>query len=170
MLTKVQKKKVIDDLADKIKRQQCLIFTNINGVNVSEMQKLRRNLREAEIEYKVAKKTLINLALKKVKQDVDISNVEGSLGLAFSYSDSVSPAKIIFKFAKEHKNLKILGGIIENRFLTFKEVEALSMIPSREELLVKLLYSIKGPIAGLVNVLQGNLRNLIGALNAIINK
>ena len=167
MLTKKQKAQIIDELADKIRRQQALIFTNITGVNVSEMQKLRRNLREAEIEYKVAKKTLINLALKKVKQDIDISNVEGSLGLAFSYSDPVSLAKIIFKFAKEHKNLKILGGIMENRFLTFKEVEALSMIPSREELLAKLLYSIKGPIAGLVNVLQGNLRNLIGVLNAI---
>ena len=170
MLTKKQKAQIIDELADKIKRQQALVFTNITGVNVSEMQKLRRNLREAEIEYKVAKKTLINLALKKVKQDIDISNVEGSLGLAFSYSDPVSLAKIIFKFAKEHKNLKILGGIMENRFLTFKEVEALSMIPSREELLAKLLYSIKGPIAGLVNVLQGNLRNLIGVLNAIKSK
>jgi large subunit ribosomal protein L10 len=169
MLTKTQKKKVIEDLADKIKRQHSLVFTDISGVNVSEIQKLRRGLRQAGIEYRVAKKTLINLALKQVKQETDISQLVGSLGLAFSYDDPISPAKIIFKFAKEHKNLKVLGGIMENRFLTFEEVKALSVIPTREELLAKLVWSIKGPIPGFINVLAGNIRNLIGVLDAIKN-
>jgi len=167
MLTKKQKAQIIDELADKIKRQQALIFTDVSGINVSEIQKLRKSLKQAGIEYKVAKKTLINLAFKKAKQDMDISRLVGSMGLAFSYSDPISPAKIIFNFAKEHKNLKILGGIMENRFLSFEEVEALSKIPSREELLAKLVWSIKSPISDLVNVLQGNLRNLIGVFNAI---
>jgi len=167
MLTKTQKKKIIDELADKIKRQKSLVFTDVSGVNVGEIQKLRRGLRQAGIEYKVAKKTLINLALKEAKQEIDISQLVGSLGLAFSYEDPIFPAKIIFKFAKEHKNLKVLGGIMENRFLTFEEVEAMSKILSREELLAKLVWSIKGPISGFVNVLAGNIRNLIGVLNAI---
>jgi len=167
MLSKTQKKKVIDDLADRIKRQQILIFTDVSGVNVNDMQKLRRNLRKAEIEYRVAKKSLINLALKKVKQDVDVSDMAGSLGLAFSYADPISPAKIIFEFSREHKNLKVLGGIVGNRFLGFEEVEALSRIPSRDELLSRLINTIKGPISGFVNILAGSLRNLIGALNAI---
>jgi len=169
MLTKTQKKKVIDDLADKIKRQRTLVFTDISGVNVSEIQKLRRGLRQAGIEYKVAKKTLINLALKQAKQEIDISQLTGSLGLAFSYADPISPTKLIFNFAKEHKNLKVLGGIMENRFLNFEEVKVLSLIPSKEELLAKLVWSIKGPISGFVNVLAGNLRNLVGVLNAIKN-
>jgi large subunit ribosomal protein L10 len=134
---------------------------------VGQMQKMRRELKKAGIDYKVAKKTLINLALKDAKQDADITKVAGSLGLAFSYEDPISPAKIIFKFIKEFKNLKVVGGIMENRFLSFAEVEALSKIPSREELLAKFVWSIKGPISGLVNVLQGNMRNLIGVLNAI---
>lgn len=170
MLTKKQKAEIIDELADKIRRQQILIFTDVGGVNVSDIQKLRRNLREAEIEYKVAKKSLINLALKKVKQDTDVSGMTGSLGLTFSYADPISPAKIIFDFLKEHKNLKVLGGLMENRFLTFEEIKALSKIPSRKELLAKLVVDIKGPISGFVNVLQGNIRNLIGVLNAIRNK
>ena len=167
MLTKTQKKKVIEELADRIKRQQALIFTDVSGVNVSEIQKLRRGLRQAGIEYKVAKKTLINLALKQAKQEIDISQLVGSLGLAFSYADPISLAKLIFSFAKEHKNLKVLGGITENRFLTFEEVKILSLIPTREELLAKLVWSIKGPISGFVNVLAGNIRNLVGVLNAI---
>ena len=170
MLTKKQKAQIIDNLADKIKRQQALVFTDITGVNVGEIQSLRRKLRAGGIDYKVAKKTLISLALKKAKQDADISQVVGSLGLAFSYADPISPAKIIFEFAKNHKNLKVLGGIMENRFLAFEEVETLAKIPSKEELLAKLVYSIKGPISGFVNVLAGNLRNLIGVLSAIKNK
>jgi len=169
MLTKTQKKELIKDLADKIKRQQALVFTDISGVSVADMQKLRRELRKAGIDYKVAKKSLINLALKEAKQETDIEKVAGSLGLAFSYADPVSPAKIIFKFSKDHKNLKVVGGIMENRFLSFAEVEALSRIPSREELLAKFVWSIKGPLSGLVNVLQGNLRNLIGVLSALKN-
>jgi len=110
---------------------------------------------------------LINLALKQAKQEIDISQLIGSLGLAFSYADPISLAKLIFNFAKEHKNLKVLGGITENRFLTFEEVKTLSLIPTREELLAKLVWSIKGPISGFVNVLAGNIRNLIGVLNAI---
>ena len=171
MLSKTQKRELIKELVDKIKRQQSLVFTDVSGLSVGEMQKLRRELKKAGIEYKVAKKTLITLALKEAKHDIDISQVPGSLGAAFSYQDPVSPAKIIFKFSKDHKNLKVVGGIMEGKLLTVKEVEALSKIPSKEELLAMLVGTLKGPISGFVNVLQGNIRNLIGILNAIkINK
>ncbi len=167
MLNKTQKKELVKELVDKIKRQQSLVFTDVSGLSVAEMQKLRRELKKAGIEYRVAKKTLITLALKEAKYDIDITQVPGSLGTAFSYQDPVSPAKIIFKFSKEHKNLRVVGGIMEGRFLTVQEVEALSKIPSKEELIATLVGMLKGPIFGLVNVLQGNIRNLIGVLNAI---
>jgi len=167
MLTKTQKKQLVENLADKIKRQQSLVFTDIAKLNVKDMQVLRRELKKIGIEYKAAKKTLVNLALKKAKKDIDVSEINGSLGLAFGYEDPLLPIKMIFKFAKKHNSLKVVGGIMEDRFLTFEEVEALSKIPSREELLAKLVWSIKGPISGLVNVLEGNMRNLIGVLNAI---
>jgi large subunit ribosomal protein L10 len=170
MLTKTQKKKIIEDLADKIKRQKTLIFTSITGVKVGEIQKLRRELKKAELEYKTAKKTLINLALKKAKQEIDLSSFAGSLALAFSYQGPVLPAKIIYKFSKEHPNLKILGGLMESRILSLEDIKELAMIPSREELLAKLVWSIESPISLLVNVLQGNIRNLVGVLNAIGNK
>jgi large subunit ribosomal protein L10 len=170
MLTKKQKQELIQELVDKIKRQQSLIFTDVTGVNVTEIQDLRRKLRESEIEYKVAKKTLIDLALKKEKKDIDISGFNGSLALAFSYKDPVIPAKILNNFSKEHKTLKILGGLMEDKTLSLEDVKELAMIPSRDELLAKFIGSIKGPISGFVNVLNGVTRNFIGILNAIENK
>jgi len=161
MLTKTQKKKIIDELADKIKRQKILIFTNVAAVKVGEIQKLRRELKKEEVEYKVVKKTLINLALKQAKQEVDTSSFIGSSALAFGYQEPVLPAKIIYNFSKEHLNLKILGGLMENRFLTPEEVIELAKIPSKQELIAKLIGSIQAPIRGLVNVLEGNLRNLL---------
>jgi len=164
MLTRKQKEQIVEELADKIKRQQSLIFTDVTGVNVSEIQDLRRKLRESEIEYKMAKKSLIDLALKKEKQDIDISDFNGSIALAFGYNDPIMPAKIL------HNKVKILGGIMENKVLTVDEVKELALIPSKPELLAMFIGSLKAPINGFVNVLGGVTRNLVGVLNAINNK
>ena len=170
MLTRKQKEEIVEELADKIKRQQSLVFSDITGVNVGDIQNLRRKLRKEDIEYKVAKKTLVNLALKKENKDLDISGFNGSLAMAFGYEDPIMPAKILSNFAKGNKNLKILGGLMEDKALTLEEVKELAMIPSKDELLAKFVYSIKGPISGFVNVLNGVTRNFIGILNAIENK
>ena len=167
MLTRAQKEKLIEELADKIKRQKSLVFTDITGINVAQIQDLRKKLREAEIEYKVAKKTLIHLALDKEKQDIDISNFRGSIGLAFGYKDSIAPIKIISKFAKENKKLKVLAGIMEKKVLTLEEIKELANLPSRDELLAMLVGSLKNPISRFVNVLQGNIRNLLLILKQI---
>lgn len=167
MLTKQQKTEIIKDLTDKIKRQKGLVFTDFRGLKVGEIQDLRKQLKAAGIEYKVTKKTLIKLALEKAKKEVDTAQFEGSVALTLGYEDPIMPAKIISKFAREHKNLKILGGMIEDKFLTIEEVRELALIPSKDELLIKLIASLKSPISGFVNVLGGSIRNLIGILGAI---
>lgn len=169
MLTKTQKQEIIEELTDKLKRQKSLIFTDFRGLKVGEMQDLRNKLRDSDIEYKVAKKTLIKLAIDKAKKVVDTNQFESSVALAFGYKDPITPAKVISAFTKEHKNLQILGGLMEDKFLTIEEVKELAKIPSRDELLVKLTCSLKSPISGFVNVLQGNIRNLVGILVAIKN-
>lgn len=166
MLTRKQKEQIVEELADKIKRQQSLIFTDVTGINVSEIQDLRRKLRESEIEYRMAKKSLIGLALEKEKQDIDISNFNGSIALAFGYNDPIMPAKILNSFSK----VKILGGIMENKVLTVDKIKELALIPLKPELLTMFINSLKAPINGFVNVLNGVTRNLIGVLNAINNK
>lgn len=170
MLTRKQKEEIIEELTDKLKRQKGLVFTDFRGLKVGEMQDLRNKLREVGIEYKVAKKTLIKLALEKTKKKVDTSQFEGSIALAFGYQDPIMPVKIVSKFAKEHKNLEILGGLMEDKFLSAEEIKKLAQIPSRNELLAKFIGSIKSPISGFVNVLEGNIRSLIGVLSAIGNK
>jgi len=167
MLTKKQKEKIIEELIDKIKRQNILIFTDFKKLKVGEIRDLRKRLKEANAEYKAAKKTLIKLAFIKSKKDVDTSKFESSLAIAFGYDDPLGLAKAVSKFSKEHGNLKILGGLMEDRFLLAEEIKELAKIPSRNELLAKLLGTIQSPIRGFINALQGNIRNLLNILSAI---
>ncbi len=167
MLTKKQKEKIIEELIDKIKRQNILIFTDFKKLKVGEIRDLRKRLKEANAEYKAAKKTLIKLAFIRGKKDVDTSKFESSVAIAFGYDDPLSLVKTVSKFSKEHGNLKILGGLMEDRFLLAEEIKELAKIPSRNELLAKLLGTLKAPISGFVNVLQGNIRNLLSVLSAI---
>lgn len=174
MLTKKQKQQIVNELTDKIKRQKSLVFTDVTGINVNEIQDLRRKLREAEVEYKIAKKSLIDLALKKdpIRQKLSngVKKLTGTIGLAISYDDPVMPIKILDNFSKEHKNLKFLGGIMEDKVLSIEDIKELAKIPSKDELLANLINTIKAPIKGFINVLEGNIRNLVGIFNAISNK
>jgi len=171
MLTREQKEEIVNQLADKVKRQKSLIFTDVTGVNVGEIQDLRRKLREQEIEYKIAKKNLIKLALKKdpIRQELSngVKKLTGTIGLAISYKDPISSIKILDNFSKEHKNLKILGGIMEGKILTTEDVKELAKIPSKDELLVMFIGSLKAPVSNFVNILAGGIRNLVGIFNAI---
>jgi len=161
MLTKAQKQQLIEELADKLERQKGLVFTDFRGLKVWEIENLRKELKEAGIEYKVAKKTLIKWALEKAKKKIDISQFKDSVALAFGYQDPITPIKIISKFAREHKHLEILGGLMDDELLTVEGVKELAKIPSRDELLAKFVGSLKSPIRGFINVLEGNIRNLL---------
>jgi large subunit ribosomal protein L10 len=170
MLTRKQKEQTVKDLADKIKRQKVLIFNDAKNIAVADIQKLKRELKKVEAEYQVAKKTLIGLALKQEKKDLDISDFRGSLAISWGYADPISLIKILTKFAKEKETFKILGGMVENKIVSLEQIKELAKISSRDELSAKLVYLIKSPINGLANVLEGNLRKLLGVLNAISNK
>jgi len=170
MLTKQQKQKIIEELADKIKSQKGLVFSDFKGLKVGEIEDLRKDLRKEGIDYKIAKKTLIKLALEKAEKKVDMDQFKNSIALALGFEDPIMPAKIINNFTKKHKNLKILGGLMDDRFLTIEEVKGLAAIPSKNELLFKLIYSLKSPMGGFVNVLKGTIANLVGVLSAISNK
>jgi len=166
--TKEQKKQIVDDLADKLAKFKSLVFTDYKGLTVAEASAIRKLAREQGAEYLVAKKTLIQLALDKAGfKDIDVKNMTGNLALVVGFEDEVAPAKLAANFAKDHEALKLLGGIMENKFIDLAQVEALSKIPSKVELLAKLVGSLNSPISGFVNVLAGNLRGLLTVLNAI---
>ncbi|MDD4607028.1 MAG: 50S ribosomal protein L10 [Patescibacteria group bacterium] len=166
--TRQQKADILQELQDRLAKIKTAVFSNYHGLSVQELEELRQELNKNQADYMVAPKTLFNLAAKENKiENVNTKELNGSLGVAFGYGDEVSTAKVLSEFKKKHEKLNIVGGIFENQFITAEKVEALAKIPTRPELLAKVVGSLKAPISGLANVLQGNLRNLVYVLNAI---
>ena len=166
-LTKAQKKKILDELKEKIAKQTVMIFVDFTGLKVKDLSSLRKKLKSVGNEIKVAKKTLMGIAFKKAKLEIEPKKMSGEVALVFSYKDQISPAKMVYQFSQENPNLKILGGFFENKFREAEEIIALAKLPSREELLAKLVGSISSPISNFVNVLQANIKGLLQVLTQV---
>jgi len=166
-LTREQKQKIIEDLKEKIAKQKAMILVDFTGLKVKDLSNLRKKLKAADNELKIAKKTLLELSLKRASLEIEMKKLKGEIALVFGYKEEVSPAKIVYQFSQENPNLKILGGFLENKYREAEEIIALAKLPTREELLTKLVDSISAPISNLMNVLQGNLRDLIYILSQI---
>lgn len=167
MQTKKQKELIVKDITDKLKNSSAVVFSDFKGLKVKDMSALRKELRSEGIDFQVIKKTLIDIALKDAGLKVDVKKLEGQIALAVSSGDEVAAAKIIAKAAKLNENMKIVGGILGKNVLTAEEVGALAKLPSKEELLAKLVGTLNAPISGLVNVMAGNLRGLVNVLKAV---
>ena len=169
-ITKAKKEELIKDVAGRVKNSEVVVFYNFHGVNVENISKLRGKLREINGSYKVTRKTLISKALEDFNVEGNIPVFEGELGLIFG-EDAVSAPKILSEFIKENgeKNDKILGGILENRYIDGKSVIQLSKIPPREILLSQLVYGFSAPMQQMVGVLQGTVRNFVCVLDQIKN-
>jgi len=163
-----QKNQEVERLSDKLAKIKIGVLTSYTGLKVMDMNELRRGLQAEGVEYQAAKKTLLKVALEKAGiKDTDPKNLEGSLALAFGYDDEVSAPKFLKKFQKSNENLKILGGIYEGQFISAEKILELASIPSKEELMAKLVWTIKGPLSGFYNALNGNLVGLVNVLNAV---
>jgi large subunit ribosomal protein L10 len=160
----------VAELKELLSGSKGVVLVNYCGLTVAEDTDLRRKMREAGVKYMVAKNTFVRIAAK----DAGIEGLEGMLehntALAFSAEDPVAPAKIASEFAKDHKALEIKGGILDGKVIGLDEIKALAELPSREELLAKLVGSMQAPISGFVNVLHGTLRNLVYVLDAVRQK
>ncbi len=161
MISKEKKQVILKNLADKLSRQQIVIFSDYSGLKVSQLEELRRQLRENEIDYQVAKKTLIDLALAKAGLDrIKARELHGQIGLVFGYQDEVLPAKILYNFAQNNESLEMLAGLSGGQYLDSQALIELAKLPSREELVAQFVSGLAAPLTGLINVLQGNLRKL----------
>ena len=156
-LTKAQKTKQIDSVKEKIAQQKSVIFVDFAKVPSKEMFSLRKNLKEAGCNLKIAKKTLIRVAFGQSNisfWNKIASSVPGQLALVFGIEDEIAPARIANNFRKTNENFKILGGIFEKRFIDQAKVMELATLPSRNELLGRLVGSIASPMASFVRVLD----------------
>lgn len=166
--TKKQKQETIEQLSNNLSRTKSAVFINYYGLKVNELQKLRKICKEQKIDFLVTKKKLFKLCLEKTNlKEIALKKLEGELGVIFSYEDEIAPAKILKDFQKEHKILKINGGILEKKFIGANEILSLANLPSKQELLAKVVGGINAPIFEFVNVLAGNLRNFVCVLQAI---
>ncbi|AZR74709.1 50S ribosomal protein L10 [Anoxybacter fermentans] len=162
-----EKKKIVEEIAEKMNTAKSMVITDYRGLNVAEVTELRKKLREAGVEFKVIKNTLTRLAAQKAGIEGLDEILTGPNAIAFGMEDPVSPAKILVDFAKEHEKLEIKAGILDKNVIGPEKVKDLADIPPKEVLLSMVLRGMQGPISGLVNVLQGTIRNLVYVLSAI---
>lgn len=166
-MARPEKVAIVNEIEERLTKVQGAVVADYRGLNAAEMTALRKELREAGIEFKVLKNTLTILAAEKLEMHDLIPLLSGPTAFAFGYEDQVTAAKIISEFAKKNRNLEIKGGILEGKVLDPAGVGSLADLPSREVLLSMVARAMQGPMAGMVNVLQGNIRNLVYALEAV---
>lgn len=167
MLSKDQKKQLAKDFIENLVESKATVVVDYKGMTVVEIGELRGQLREQNIKMKVLKKSVAQVAFDDQKIKLDVRNMEGQLAFIYGGDDEVSAAKIVSKFGEDNESLKMLAGVLEDKAMDQAEMTALSKLPSKQELLAKVVGSLKAPISGFVNVLGGNLRGLVSVLSAI---
>ena len=162
-----EKQKITEDLHERFSKSAVVVVTDYKGLDVSSMNELRRKLREADIEFQVAKNTLLVRAAK----DTDVALIQdyfkGPSAVALSYSDPVAPAKILMQFAKDNQKLEIKGGLLKNKVLDPDAIKALALLPSREVLLGQFLSVLNEVPTSLVRTIAAIPRSLLNVLTAI---
>ena len=167
MVIRQEKVAMIELLKDTMKNAKGVVLADFRGIKVKQDTKLRRKMREAGVEYSVIKNNMASIAAKEVGIEGLDNYLKGPLAMVSSSKDPVAPAKLISEFMKENRVMEIKGGLVEGKVINAEAVKALAMLPPREVLLARLLGSMQSPITGFVNVLQGNIRNLVYALDAV---
>ena len=161
------KEAAVSEIQEKMQQAQSVVFVDYRGLTVEEVTNLRCKMRNAGVEYKVIKNTMIQRAADKEGIEGLNSILEGPTAVAFGMKDPVSPAKILVDFAKDTKKTEIKGGVLDGKTIDVDGVKYLASLPSKEELLAKMMGSLNAPVTGLVMALSGVMRNLVCALNAI---
>ena len=154
-----KKAAIVEEVTEKFKTAASVVIVDYRGLTVDEVTKLRKQLRDANVEIRVIKNSILSRAAKAAGLEGLDEVFTGPTAVAFSNEDVVAPAKIIDEFSKEAKALEIKGGIIEGKVSTLEEVTALAKLPGREGLLSMLL-----------SVLQAPVRNVAYAINAVAEK
>lgn len=148
------KKPIVEEISASIKDAQSVVLVDYRGLTVEQDTELRKQLREAGISYKVYKNTMMNFAFKGTDFEGLTAYLEGPSAVAISTEDATAPARVLCKFAKTANALEVKGGVVEGVVYDAAGIENISKIPSREELLSKLLGSIQSPITNFARVMN----------------
>lgn len=165
-LTREQKETRVKETAETLSSAVSVVFVTYDALQLADMNALRDQLFEAGVSMRVIPKRLAKIALENAKLDFDPTTQEGQLALVWG-DDVISPAKVLAGFAKDHEQLQLVGGVMDSAVISDEEVKKLATMPSREELLAKLVGTLAGPISGFQSVLSGVPRNAVYVLSAI---
>ncbi len=167
MLTRTQKKEIVESLTQKLKDQTSGVLLSAQGIKVKDSEELRTACYQDHMDFMVIKKKLLALALEQANVAVDITSMTGLVGVALGYGEEVIPAKVLSKFAKNNKNVIIFSGILNDAAITPAQVENLAKLPDTDTMRAMVLGTLNAPVTSFVGVLQANIRNFVFALNQI---
>lgn len=162
-----KKKEIVKNLHEKFARSKVVIVTDCKGLDVAAMNDLRRKLREFEVEYKVAKNSLLIRASEETDVELIKECFKGPSAVALSYDDPIAPAKVLIKFSDEHEKLKIKTGVMNGKVIDLNAIKAMSALPPREVLLGQFLSVANGVPAGFVRVLNAVPVKFLNLLQAV---
>lgn len=148
------KQPIVAEISEAIKDAQSVVLVDYRGLTVEQDTNLRKQLREAGVTYKVYKNTMMNFAFKGTDFEGLAPYLEGPSAVAISTEDATAPARILAKFAKDAKALEIKAGVVEGIVYDANGMQAIAQIPSREELISKLLGSLQSPITNFARVMN----------------
>ena len=154
----------VKELSSSFEKAKSVYFTEYHGLNVQQVTKLRSMFFKENIEYKVAKNTLIKIVLDKANINGFDNLLTGSTAIAISFDEPVSPAKIIKEFNKEVKLPRVKGILFEGEYLSGDQFEKLANLPSREELIAKFAIMLNSSMCKFVSTLNAPMQNLVGLL------
>jgi len=168
--SRAQKQAMLDQMTIDMKDAKSVVFVDLHGLTVEQMTELRRALRNRGVKTKVAKKTLVMLAGKNNGYQIEKSALDGQIAVAFSMDDEVAAAQELYKLGKKNELIKLVGGIFEGKVVDKAMITQVAQLPSKEELLAKLVGSMKAPISGFHGVLHGTLRGFVQVCKQISEK
>lgn len=166
-MARPEKVAAVETVADLFNGARSVVLNDFSGLDVEKISKLRALCRQNNIEFKVVKNTLARRGVRDTEAAALEEYFEGPTALAVSRDSENQGAKILAEFAKEHEAPKFKAGFVDGNVIDATAVLALSKLPSKEEMLSMLLAGLQSPARGLVSVMQGPLRSLVGALNQI---
>lgn len=158
--TRTQKEEIVVKLKEKLEKSKAVVFADYKGLTMSQLSDIRNKLREHNAQFSITKNTLLKLAMPEAE-------MEGPTATLFAYDDQITPIKILVKAFKDFAIGKIKSGFLDGEALDASKIMQLSTLPSKDELRGKVVGVLVAPLTGMVSVLQGNLRNLVYALNQI---
>jgi large subunit ribosomal protein L10 len=166
-MQKKAKTAVVDDLKTKLENAESVLLADFSGVNVKDVSSLRNSFREANVEYLVAKNTLVKRAFVDSPWQGLEPYLEGPTALIISEDQGVTAAKIISKFREDHKSFTPKAGMMSEQILDVNTIEEMAKMPTRDELIAKLMGSLNSPITGLVYVLNDTVARAVRVLSQV---